>query len=377
MEFELFFILLHTVLKYFRIRKKRMKKILLMVAVAIMTALSVEAQKIQVVDASGRGIPLANVLAEDGNLIGTTDLNGSLADVKGAAKVAITHVAYKPQLVTVASLTDGRVTMEDLDYNLQEIVVKPKPYIYVETLYRVYVYRNDSLHYFMTGIMPNAYDPKKKKREHGSYYQARAEFCNKFWALWGARAQRFHAGQVRTMTLDKMEKEMKEKYFVKATVKSPTHTIYSNPKGVVGHLVRTGGQMRMTLDAGKAQMYANEAKKEKKVLKKRQEMGYDYQYTHIYANDDDGTSGFENFLMESDHWEFNDKKSHVKFFVETYATAHYYMDKEEWKARKKAVKEDYGTYMTLDQVTAYERQHKVPALSPATLQGIQRLKKQW
>ena len=172
-------------------KKNMMKKKLLMVVVALMATMSMVAQKMVVVDANGRGIPLVSVLTEDGNLIGTTDLNGVLADVKGAAKVAITHVAYKPQVVTVASLTGGRVTMEDLDYDLQEIVVVPKPYIYVEAFYRVYVYRNDSLCYFLSGIMPNAYDPQRKKREHGSYYHAYGEFSSKMGSAitWGARAQ--------------------------------------------------------------------------------------------------------------------------------------------------------------------------------------------
>ncbi len=70
-----------------------MKKFLLMVAVVIMTAVSAEAQKIEVVDSNGHGIPLVSVLAEDGNLIGTTDLNGIVDNVKGAKKVALTHVA--------------------------------------------------------------------------------------------------------------------------------------------------------------------------------------------------------------------------------------------------------------------------------------------
>ena len=81
-----------------------MKKILMMVAAAIMVALSAQAQKIQVVDDDGNGIPLVSVLTENGILIGTTDLNGVLADVKGASKVTLTHVAFKPQLVTIADL---------------------------------------------------------------------------------------------------------------------------------------------------------------------------------------------------------------------------------------------------------------------------------
>ena len=81
---------------------------------------SAQAQKIQIVDNDGNAIPLVSVMTENGNYIGTTDFDGVLNDVKGAAKVALTHVAYKPQLVTVASLQNGRVTMEDLDYGLDE-----------------------------------------------------------------------------------------------------------------------------------------------------------------------------------------------------------------------------------------------------------------
>ena len=41
-----------------------------MAAIAMMTAMSTMAQKIEVVDADGNGIPLVCVLTEDGNLIG-------------------------------------------------------------------------------------------------------------------------------------------------------------------------------------------------------------------------------------------------------------------------------------------------------------------
>jgi hypothetical protein len=97
-----------------------MKKILLTVAVAIMAAMSAQAQKIQIVDNDGNAIPLVSVMTEDGTLIGTTDLDGVLADVKGTQKVAVTHVAYKPQLVAVASLQNGRITMEDIDYGYMD-----------------------------------------------------------------------------------------------------------------------------------------------------------------------------------------------------------------------------------------------------------------
>ena len=230
-----------------------MKKFLLLAAVVLMTTVSAMAQRIEVVDAGGQGIPLVSVLTEDGTYIGTTGLDGVLSDVKGAKKVALTHVAYKPQLVTVSSLQGGRITLEGIGYDLDEIVVKPKPYIYVEVFYRVYVYRNDSLCYFLSGIMPNAYDIQKKKIEYGSYEQAKSEFCEKMGAAitWGIRAQEYHAGIASAQNLQNLEKKMKDKYFVTATADNPNHTTYSNPEGVIGQLVRTGGQARMTLDAAR------------------------------------------------------------------------------------------------------------------------------
>ena len=143
-----------------------MKKILLILAVCALAAIGVRAQKVQVVDDEGLGIPLATVLTEEGVMIGSTNLEGYF-DMNGAQKVVVTHVAFKPLEVSAATIKDGRVRMEDQDYALKEITVTPKQYIYVENYYRVYVFRNDSLCYFLTGIMPNAYDPQKKKREHG------------------------------------------------------------------------------------------------------------------------------------------------------------------------------------------------------------------
>ena len=134
--------------------------------------------------------------------------------------------------------------------------------------------------------------------------------------------------------------------------------------------------MRMTLDGGKAQMYANKAKGQTSVLKLRQKKGYEYQFTTILDDNQEVGHAVENYLMDLNHWEYNDKKGHVKFFIENYATGHYYMDKQEWKDKKKSMKQDYGNKMTLDQLDAYATSHNLPALSSATRQAIGKLK-QW
>ena len=353
-----------------------MRKYLITMAVLVWGAMGAMAQKIQTVDKDGNAIPLVSVITESGTYIGTTDLNGVLADVKGAKKVAVTHVAYKPQLVTVAALQDGRITMEDIDYDLAEVVVKPKPYIYVEAFYRVYVYRNDSLCYFLSGIMPNAFDVQKKKLEIGSYMQAYTEYCSKMGAAitWGARAQSLNAGQITGGGLPS-KKDLMDKYFTTVDDSNPNHWVYSNPEGKVGQFVRSGNQARQTLDAGRMQMYANKEKGQTKILQKRQSVDYQYQYTRIYADNEEGEFGRTNLIMDSDHWEYNDKKSHVKFIIENYVTDHGYMDKEEWKDKKKEIKTDYKGILTLDQIAGYERKHNIPTLPEAVKKAIGQLKK--
>lgn len=134
-------------------------RLFMMLVLLMMTTISAEAQKIEVVNAEGHAIPLVSVLTQDGILIGTTNMNGELTDVKGHTKVALTHVAYKPQLVTVDQ-TSCRFTMEDIDYGLAEVVVSPKPYLFKEYYYRAFRYIGDSLRVYSAGVIPVIYNIK-------------------------------------------------------------------------------------------------------------------------------------------------------------------------------------------------------------------------
>ena len=349
---------------------------ILTLAAVMVVVIEMSAQHIFVVDNMGQGIPLASVTTEDGVLIGTTGLDGKLNDLKGAKTVTIAHVAYNPKQVTIDSRSaEVKVTMEDANYSLSEIVVKPKPYVYVEAFYRVYVYRGDSLCYYLSGIMPNAYDVQKKKLEHGSYYHSYGEFCPKFGAsiVWGARAQHFKAGQVATKGIP--VKAMEKKYHLTATEQGPNLLILSNPEGTIGQIHRTEGQARLTVDGGKAQMYANKVDGETKKLAQREEMNYEYQFTLIYDDNEEKRYDVTNFVMDCNHWEYNDKKSHVKFIIETYATGHGYMDKEEWKDKKKELKEAYKTAMTLGQLEGYAAAHHIPSLAPTVSSAVGKLVK--
>ena len=356
-----------------------MKKSLFLLSSLLLMILSAKAHKITVVYSDGNGIHLVTVLTEDGDMIGITDLSGTLLDVKGAKKVLLTHIAFKSKLVDMSSLQAGKVMMEDLDYNLAEIVVKPKPLIYVETYYRVYAFANDSLRYYLAGIMPNAYNKEKKKVKSGSYLDTHGEFSlsHGIAITWGARAQEFKAGKIhKSGAIDLLKGgESRERYFVTLTDEGKGRQRVSNPEGTVGFIETEGDEVHMTLDAGKMQMYRNKALGQNKMLKAREERGYDYEFNEIFNLDEEGNSTVADLVMSSDHWEWNGKKGRMKFIIETYATEHGYIDAKDFKEKKKELKKTYVSPMKLEQLENYATSHNIPALAPVMRKAIEKLPK--
>ena len=356
-----------------------MRQFQMLLAAFLLAAVGARAQRITVVDSDGNGIHLVSVLTEEGNMIGTTSLEGVIADVKGAKKVLLTHVAFKPQLVDVASLKDGRVTMEDIDYSLAEVVVKPKPYIYVETYYRAYAYINDSLRYYCAGIMPNTYDPQKKKVKQGSYYECVGEFSPStgITVTWGARVHRFHAGKIYPSGAHRLQPggDSSKKYFTTLTDEGNGRQRVSNPEGTVGYIERENSQTFMTLDGARMQMYRNKALGQERVLKLREKKDYDYRFTEVFNCDEEGNSDISDLVMYANHWEWNGNNGRRKFIIETYATERSYMDAKEFKTKKKELQGTYKSQVTLNQLESYATSHNIPALAPAMRKAIEGLPK--
>ena len=357
-----------------------------MVAVAMMTAVSAQAQRIEVVDAEGNGIPLVSVTTEGGVFVGKTDLNGVLDDVKGAQKVGLSHVAYKPQLITVASLAGGRITMEDLDYGLAEIVVKPKPYIIVEYYVRGFRYIGDSLRAYGAGIIPVAYDTKKGYKPKTRNVNSMGVYANK--------ATGWHLAEISNKTkemckhnkgsmTDKwvMTKRVQDMYGLSVTKDGANRWLVKNPKGKIGQIVHNGGRSYATLDAGRMQRYQDEKQGNQKLMKMREEKDYAYEYATIYRlpGDDDGdTPDLARLVMSMHHWDQNSDKGRQRDIYYSYVVTHYYADEAEFKTRCKELNQGHPySNMTLEELQAYERQHNIPALSASQLTAIQTLKKHY
>lgn len=356
-----------------------MKKYLYTLAALLLITISAKAQKLTVVDSDGNGIHLVTILTEDGNMIGVTDLSGTLLDVKGAKKVVLTHVAFKSKLVDVASLQNGQVTMEDLDYNLAEIVVKPKPLIYVETYYRAYAFANDSLRYYCAGIMPNAYVKDKKEVKHGSYNNSYGDFGQNLniRTTWNVRMQSLNGGMIHVCMAKDFQKggELSKKYFATLADAGKGRQRVSNPEGTVGFIETDKDMIRMTVDAAKMQTYRNKVLGQDRQLKLRENKEYDYQFSEVFNLDEEGNADMADLVMYSNHWEWNGSKGHMKFIIETYATEHAYIDAKDFKEKKKELKKKYVSIMKLDDLEAYATSHGIPALMPSMRRAIEGLKK--
>ena len=386
-------------------------KLLAMAAVAMMTAVSAMAQRIEVVDAEGNGIPLVSVTTEDGVFVGKTDLNGVLDDVKGVQKVGLSHVAYKPQLVTVAELQGGRVKMEDLDYGLAEIVVKPKPYIVVEYYVRGFRYIGDSLRAYGAGIIPVAYDTRNGYKPKTRNVNSMGVYANK--------APGWHLAEISNKTIEMCRRnnrpmtdkwvmsDMAQQEYGLTVAKDSASRMQNgarsdsadvqpvlaegkdgdnrwrvyNPIGLVGQIVHDSGRSYATLDAARMQRYQDEMRGNQRLMNMRQERDYAYEYATIYRlpGDDDGdTPDLARLVMSMHHWEFNSDKGRHRDIYYSYVVTHYYADEAEFKARSKELNHGHPySNMTLEELEAYEREHNIPALSTSQLTAIQTLKKHY
>lgn len=353
---------------------------LLLFAVAVLMAVSTQAQKLQIVDSEGYAIPLASVLTEDGVLIGTTDLNGRLADAKGAKNVVVTHVAYQPQKVSVSSLTNGRIVMESVDYGLEDIVVKPKPYLFMEYYFRGFSYIGDSLRTYAAGIIPVAHEIAEHYKGETRNLWAYGGAANKALS-WNTTDLMLMAEKgVKTAVIpmeDVFIKSEKAKNYYQVSIEQDGENRWkvSNPEGPVGQFVHGDGIYRATLDAGRIQMYANKVNGEERQLKAREKRNYDYQYTEVFELDDEGKIQPYNFVMEMSHWEHDSSKGRRITIIYLYATDHGYMDKAEFKAHNKALNKGRSGDMTLAELEEYERSHNIPPLDATMLNAIQQLKK--
>lgn len=356
-----------------------MKKYLLCLA-ACLIAIGAKAQKIEVVDTDGNGIPYASILTPDADYIGVTNLEGILSDAKGAKDITVSHVAFKTKRVKLDG-KDVRITLEEADFSLEEITVEPKPFIYVQTYYRLYIHNEeDGIIYYRAGLTDNCYDPKKKvvtaKTSHIS--KAKMAIIKAIVGMLGSALD-----ELSQIKAEKVEDRILKKgklMGMTITDVAPGKKRIDDKWGTLGYITddKDSGLRRFSYDFHKLFMHYMEAKgmdkelakKKKRDEKKKNRTETDYS---VYQIDENGNYGPEDFVMMEDLTNYDveedGKTVHSINGMQVYTIERAYVTKEELKLRKKQNK----MKMTLQNIKQFEQQHNIPPLPASVQKAIDRL----
>ena len=344
-----------------------------MVVAAIMVTLSAEAQRIRTIDKKGQSIPFVSVMTTDNKYIGVTDVEGVIDDVKGADTIMVSHVAYKTKLYKVNGKS-GSITLEDADFGLPEIVVKKKPYVYVQTYYRTYMYdEKDGIMYYRVGLTDNVYDIAKKELKASTKHVSKASMgIIKFAVntLIGDRLDR--QSRIKRNKLEKAIVGSNSKLKMKITDEGKGRKRISDFKGTVGYITDNmkTGQRKFSYNNSLIRTHELEAEGNTKKLKKQEarranEKNQQQADFHLYNIDENGNYSPEDFVMSQlmSSWDEVQKDSslvHNIICSQVFNVERTYVDKNELKQKKKENK----MKMTYENVREFERTHNIPPLSP-------------
>lgn len=357
-----------------------MNKTLSWMIAAILTIFGIAsayAQKIKTIDTEGNPVGYASIInAADGKMIGYTNLDGEFVNSAEVPKITVTHVAFNTKTVDVASLTDGIITLEDSDWGLSEIVVKPKDFIYVQTYYRVIYMEDDTLLYYRAGVTDNTYDIAKKKAS-----SSHSHFSKSSMGLLKFLMDRFFGGILDGYSDINPEspcvtKKGKGKFTY--TQETPTRFRVDYNGKRIGNMVDDveSHQRRIAIDNKEymkiiwAEKAENASEKKRKKLEARMESREESQknrnesrYT-IYELDDEGNCGVEDLIarelkIDYDKYsKYNKKYEHIRIWVEVFATDRAYVDKKDLKELKRNNKVD----MKYADIQQFEKSHDIPAM---------------
>lgn len=358
----------------------KFKQILTCLTVAC--ALTGYAQTFRVIDKDGDPVPYAVVTTEQGKLIGTTDINGIFENTTDNKVVCLSQMAYKPLTVNLAEVADGVVTMEDAEFVLPDVNVKPKELLYVQTYYRVTYIDEDGPLYYRAGIIDNTYEfaTEKVNIKEKSISAAGSGTLKFLLNSLGGRMIKNRCKLHKLSTYQRINSN--EGVWAKVSVASDStgRQVISDSISVLGFIdedkaagTRTVSfdewlfNKRLEVDGEK-----NEKKKEKKQAElDEQERNSEHSYFEVYRIDENGNSLISDFVMQQslDKGEFKRSKKKYILILESFATETAYIDKKEFKQTRKENDVD----KSYEDMLRYEKIHNIPPLAPNLREQVDKL----
>ena len=349
-----------------------MKKTIILLLSLVMATV-VHAQRIQVVDTDGLPIAAVCVTNERGALVGSTDNDGWLNDTKGIKHLYFSHVAFRDKDINIDTIPSMSVVMQDENFQLSELEVKPKELLYVQTYYRCIYVCDEGPIYFRAGVVDNTYEIAKKKISTKTRSVSKGQ--NGFYrfvlsTLVGHFIDEY--ARIDTVTYYKriMKNVDKGNLFINQELSG--RRVISDTISVLGYIdddmqagMRTTNFDRWTYrDHVKAtEAAAKEAKTGKKQKQKeekyRDENNSNYE---VYNIDENGQSRIDDLVMRqilaSGHFKRTDQDYII--LLEAYTIGRDYIDKKEFKQTRK----ENEVEMDINELRRLEQVNHIPPLSP-------------
>ena len=356
------------------------KTIILLLSLVVATV--VHAQRIQVVDTDGLPIAAVCVTNERGALVGSTDNDGWLNDAKGIKHLYFSHVAFRDKDVNIDTIPSMSVVMQDENFQLSELEVKPKELLYVQTYYRCIYVCDEGPIYFRAGVVDNTYEIAKKKISTKTRSVSKGQ--NGFYrfvlsTLVGHFIDEY--ARIDTVTYYKRIMKNVDKGNLFINQEPSGRRVVSDTISVLGYIdddmqagMRTTNFDRWTYrDHVKAtEAAAKEAKTGKKQKQKeekyRDENNSNYE---VYNIDENGQSRIDDLVMRqilaSGHFKRTDQDYII--LLEAYTIGRDYIDKKEFKQTRK----ENEVEMDINELRRLEQNHHIPPLAPNLKAAVDQL----
>ncbi len=349
---------------------------ILVVLIALCGVLSLHAQRIQVVDVDGQPVAYVCVTNQQGVLVGTTDTDGWLDDAKGTPVLYLSHVAFQDKSVRLADVTDGRVVMEDVEFGLPDVDVKPKELAYVQTYYRLIYFDDDGPIYFRGGVIDNTYEFAKKKASAKTRSLSKGS-SGLIRFLISTLAGRVidKWGQIQDLSTYQKILNRERNGLLTLSPESSGRVIVSDsicPLGYIDTDVEAG--LRTTsfdMWAYYDHRKAAEARAKGKKEKKTEEESADESFYEVYRIDEQGRSRIDDFVMRQLQVIGTHRRQGGQYMIllQTYTVDRDYIDKKDYKQLRKDNKVD----MEIQELKRFEQAHNIPPLAPNIQTQIDKL----
>ena len=350
------------------------KKLSLISFILFLSVLSLNAQRIQVVDTDGLPIAQVCVTNEKGVFIGTTDNDGWLEDTRGAQVLNLSHIAFQDIAVPFANVVDNRIVMEDVEYVLPNVEVKPKELAYVQTYFRLIYLDDDGPLYYRGGVIDNTYEFANHKTSSKTRSLSKGESGLLRFLISSIVGKRIDKlGQLSEIPTYQKILKYAEEGLVTLTNEPSGRIIVSDSVCTLGYIDTDTVARTRTTSFNNRKFLANrknaEDKAKGKKVKERKEK--DETYYEVYRIDEDGRSRNDDFIMRQ--WQISTEHSHSStrymILLQAYATDYAYVDKKEYKQLRKENKVD----MEIEELRRFEKAHNIPVLAPDVKAAVDKL----